>query len=129
VLDLQSDIRAPLAVRRDEPGDVGSFHFLEEGQRLGRQALEAAATEGADLIIVDEFGPLELACGGWRPAVDALVHTGRAPVVIVVRRELAGAVRDVYADVPSRLLDATVPESAHEVIEWLREGRNRRGTG
>jgi len=121
-LDLRSEARTPLAVHRDEPGDVGSFHFLEEGRRLGSRALDLAATEGADLVIVDEFGPLELASWGWRAAVDSLVYAGKIPLVLVVRQELAGAVRDVYADVPSQLLDATVPESAHEIIRLLREG-------
>jgi len=128
-LDLRSEARSPLAVRRENPGDVGPFHFVEEGLKLGNHALDVAATEGADLVIVDEFGPLELASGGWRPAVDSLVDAGRMPLVIVVRQELAGAVRKAYADVPSRVLDATAPESVHEVLCLLRDNRAKRGTG
>ena len=128
-LDLRSGARSPLAVRRDEPGDVGPFHFVEEGLRLGGQALDVAATGGADLVIVDEFGPLELASRGWRGAVDSLIYAGRTPLVIVVRQELAGAVQEVYADVPSTLLDATAPESIREVIGVLRDNRAARGTG
>lgn len=126
-LDLRSGARSPLAVRRDEPGEVGSFHFVEEGRRLGCDALDAVATDGADLVIVDEFGPLELAGRLWRAAVDSLVHAGRAPLVVVVREELAGAVRDVYGDVPSRLIDAMAPDSIDEVIHWLEEDRAARG--
>jgi nucleoside-triphosphatase THEP1 len=127
-LDLQREARAPLAVRRDDPGDVGRFHFIEEGLRLGRQALDGAATDGADLVIVDEFGPLELASEGWRPAVDALVRAGKMPLVIVVRQELADAVRDVYADAPSRVLSAAGPTSIPEVIRLLKDHRATRGT-
>jgi nucleoside-triphosphatase THEP1 len=119
VLDLQSQARAPLAVRRDEPADVGSFHFVQEGLRLGSRALDATATQRADLVIVDEFGPLELASGGWRRAVDSLVRADRAPLLIVVRRELADAVQEVYADVHSTILDATAPKSTLEVLGWL----------
>ncbi len=121
-LDLLSGTRTRLAVRRDEPGDAGPFHFLEKGLRLGRRALGRTATAGADLVIVDEFGPLELASRGWREAVDALVYGGTTPLLLVVRLELAGAVRDMYADVPSRCLDAVSPESARAVIRLL-EGR------
>jgi nucleoside-triphosphatase THEP1 len=120
-LDLRSEARAPLAMRRGGPGDVGRFHFVGEGLALGSRALDPAATEGADLVIVDEFGPLELASRGWRSAVDSLIHAGRTPLVLVVRQELVETVRGVYADVPSRLLNATAPESADEVIRWLRE--------
>ncbi len=128
-LDLRSETRALLAVRRSNPGDVGRFHFVEEGLRLGRHALDAATTEGADLVVVDEFGPLELASGGWRSGVDALVHAGKMPLVIVVRQELADAVRDVYADAPSRVLSATGPTAIPEVIRLLNDHRAARGTG
>lgn len=121
-LDLGCDVRTALALRRDEPGDVGPFHFLEEGLVFGRRALGQAATAGADLVLVDEFGPLELESRGWRAAVDALVGTGRMPLALVVRQELADAVRAVYADVPSRLLEATAPASAREILRRLREG-------
>lgn len=120
-LDLRSGMRAPLAVRRDEPGDVGQFHFLEEGLRLGSQAFGPAATDGMDLVVVDEFGKLELAGRGWRGPVDSLVHADRTPLVVVVRRALADAVREVYASVPTRLLDATAPESIDEVLRSLRK--------
>lgn len=120
-LDLRRGVRSPLAVRREAPGAVGPFHFLEEGLRLGSQALEVAAADGADLVVVDEFGPLELAGRGWRTAVDALVHAGRTLLVVVVRRELADAVRDAYANAPTKILDATAPESIEEVLHSLRE--------
>lgn len=119
-LDLRTGARCPLAVRRDEPGDVGPFHFLEGGRKLGGHALDADAAKEADLVIVDEFGPLELASRGWRAAVDSLVHVGGGAVVLVVRQELAGAVRDAYTDVPVRLLDAAAAESIDEVIRSLR---------
>jgi nucleoside-triphosphatase THEP1 len=127
ILDLQSEARSLLAVRRDDLGGIGSFHFVKEGLRLGHQALAVAATEGADFIIVDEFGPLELASQGWRRAVDALVRTDRAPLLLIVRQELAGAVQEAYAGVPSKVLDASAPESVHEVIRLLAHGRTVRG--
>jgi nucleoside-triphosphatase THEP1 len=122
-LDLLKEARSPLAVRRENPGDIGLFHFLEEGRQLGGHALAPAATEGADLVIVDEFGPLELAGQGWRSAVDSLVHAGKGPVVLVVRQELTRAVQQVYADTPSRILDAADPQSIQEVIQLLRVGK------
>jgi nucleoside-triphosphatase THEP1 len=118
-VDLQSGTRVPLAVRQGSRGDVGSFHFLEEGLRLGRGALDVVATEGADLVVVDEFGPLELASNGWRAAVDALVKADRAPLLIVVRRELADAVQEAYAGVAGRILDSADPESVLEVLGRL----------
>lgn len=120
-VDLRSGARSALAVRRDYPGNVGMFHFLEEGLQFGSHALSRDATDGANLVIVDEFGPLELASRGWRSAVDSLVDAGRMLLIIVVRRELADAVRRVYANVPGKLLDAIVPDSIDEVLRSLRQ--------
>ncbi len=117
--DLRTGARAPLAVRRADGGEIGPFHFIEEGVALGGAALGRPATDGADLVIVDEFGPLELASQGWRAAVDSLVDAGRMPLLLVVREELAGTVRRLYADVPSRQLNVIAPESVHEVIRLL----------
>ncbi len=117
--DLRAETRAPLAVRGTHGGQVGKFHFIDEGMTLGTGALDPAATEGADLVIIDEFGPLELASQGWRGAVDSLVDAGRMPILLVVREELAGTVRQLYANVPRRQLSATAPESVHEVIRLL----------
>ena len=117
--DLRTGARAPLAVRKAHGGEIGPFHFLEEGVTLGSAALGRAATDGADLVIVDEFGPLELASQGWRRAVDSLVSAGQAPLLLVVREELAGTVQQLYAEVPSRQLSAIAPESVHEVIRLL----------
>jgi len=117
--DLRTEIRASLAVRDTHGGQVGKFRFLGEGVTLGAAALSPAATQGVDLVIVDEFGPLELASQGWRGAVDALVDAGRMPILLVVREELAETVQQLYADIPSRQLSAAAPESVHEVIRVL----------
>jgi len=117
--DLRAGTRAPLAVRGDHGGQVGPFHFIEEGMTLGARALGRPGTEGADLVVVDEFGPLELASKGWRGAVDSLVDAGRTPILLVVREELAGTVQQLYAGIPSRQLRASAPESVPEVIRLL----------
>lgn len=125
--DLRTGARAPLAVRGTHGGQIGPFHFIEEGVTLGSAALGRAATDGADLVIVDEFGPLELASQGWRGAVDSLVSAGQTRLLLVVREEVARTVQQLYADVPSRQLAATAPESVHEVIHMLGDHRVKRG--
>ena len=94
---------------------------------LGSAALGRAATDGADLVIVDEFGPLELASQGWRGAVDSLVSIGQTLLLLVVREELADTVQQLYAGVPSSQLTATAPESVGEVIRMLRDHQVKRG--
>jgi len=85
---------------------VGKFHFLEEGLRAGREALERAAQAPPEVAVVDELGFLELAGGGWDPWVRPLLAAAPAVVVLVVRDELVDDVCRHYG------LDAVV---RHEV--------------
>lgn len=122
-IDLRNETRAPLAKRSTDAGKTERFTFLPEGLKLGNAALSATAAKSANLVIVDEFGPLELDGRGWRENVDSLLASSGALILLVVRQELANAVRQVYTDFPCRNLAATEPESIDKVIGMLRDCR------
>jgi len=122
-LDLRNEKSAPLARRQTKPGKTGPFAFITEGLKLGNAALSTEATKFADLIIVDEFGPLELNGDGWRKNVDSLLASSDAVILLVVRRELADEVRQLYADSPCRKLAATEPGSIDEGLTMLKDNR------
>jgi len=116
VLDLRDETRAPLARRSMDADTTRPFAFIDDGLRLGNAALTKEATESADLVIVDEFGPLELRGQGWRSSVDSLLTSTNAIILLVVRRELVDAVHRVYADFHGRIVDAAEPESSGKII-------------
>jgi nucleoside-triphosphatase THEP1 len=122
-LDLRNETRAPLARRETKSGRTGQFKFFQNGFELGDDALNAEAAKIADLIIIDEFGPLELNGRGWRKNVDSLIASSNALILLVVRQELAESVRRLYADLSSRMLNAAKPKSIDKVIEMLRNHR------
>jgi len=124
VLDLQNGTRAPLARRKISPSKAEPFTFIADGLKLGKAVLSAEATTSADLVIVDEFGPLELNNQGWRKNVDSLLISSNAVVLLVVRRELADTVRQVYAGLPCQELAATEGDSIDEVITMLKNRRH-----
>ena len=119
VTDVQTGARAPLA-RRDRGAAEGlaSFTFSPEGLELGNTALGSAAARSAALVVVDEFGPLELRGQGWRPAVDALLSSARGVVLLVVRERLAHRAARLYASHRPQVLPAG---SADQVLAVLRE--------
>jgi len=125
VFDLHSHKRAPLARRKK--GKRGPFNFNVEGLRLGKFALSAEATQSADLVIIDEFGPLELEGQGWRRNVDSLLISSDALILLVVRQELAEEVRQLYLDFPQKELVATKRDSINEVITILKNRRHHIG--
>ena len=123
IIDLQDETRVPLA-KRDRVGNkVGRFRFFDEGIELGIVALSETATKSADLVIVDEYGPLELNGRLWRQNVDSLLTLSYALILLVVRRELADEVQRLYKNFPSRDLAAVEPESIDEVIRMLKNNR------
>lgn len=119
-MDLRTGKQAALARLGGSHAQAGKFSFQREGLQLGAQALSPAATRNADLIVVDEYGPFELAHGGWRKAVDRLMASRGAPILMVVRQELTDRVAQVYPQAPCRQLAANDPDSIMEVIALLK---------
>ena len=124
VVDLRNANQAPLARRTISETKAGAFAFIDNGLKLGNAALSAATTKSAELIIVDEFGPLELKAQGWRRNVDSLLVSSNAVILLVVRQELVDVVRQLYSEVPCRELAATNPDSIDEVIRMLENRRH-----
>jgi nucleoside-triphosphatase THEP1 len=102
-------------------GTRGRWEFTKAGLKLGRAALNPSAASSADLIIVDEFGPLELEGRGWRKEVDLLLASTNVPVVLVVRQELEGPVQKLYENYPSTKLAATKKDSINKIVKILKE--------
>ena len=119
VLDLRDGTRAPLARRETRADARAPFTFIDEGLGLGTAALSEEATESADLIVVDEFGPLELSGRGWRSSVESLLASDKPTVLLVVRRELVDAVRQMYADFRCRSINAGDPGACEKVVGML----------
>ncbi|MFQ5814527.1 MAG: nucleoside-triphosphatase, partial [Anaerolineae bacterium] len=94
-------------------GDLG-------GPRTGRYSFDAdvfswmiarlrgAISQGCDLLIVDEIGPLELEQGrGLAPILSDLSAEGLPPLLLVVRAELAGRLQKRLPDIPFRTFTVT----------------------
>jgi nucleoside-triphosphatase THEP1 len=120
-VDLMRNQQIDLANRRTAEGNRGRWEFTQEGLKLGKTALNPSAASSADLIIVDEFGPLELDGKGWRKEVDLLLASTDVPVVLVVRQELEEHVQELYENYPSTKLAATKKDSINKVIRILKE--------
>jgi nucleoside-triphosphatase THEP1 len=82
-VDLSSGERALYAVKHGL-----AFEFLAEGLEFGKRAIRDAVERGADVVIVDECGPLEMRGGGVWGAVHGLPASVPGIVVIVVREGL-----------------------------------------
>jgi iron complex transport system ATP-binding protein len=84
-------------VEEDGVEQTGRYHFLADGLALGRFALERAAQESPQLIIVDEVGPLELAGQGWARHLSPLLQQPSFNLW-TVRRSIADDVVKQWGD-------------------------------
>lgn len=69
------------------------FMFDALALESGKKALSANRCRRADLILVDEVGPLELRGGGWGPCLRELRQLSAPLQIWVVRRSLAEKVQ------------------------------------
>lgn len=97
--EFPAGARALYAVRRtpdrfpddERSGALSRWEFLEQGFRFAGEVLERSA--GAEYVLVDEVGPLELEGGGLRGPVERLIKARIGTPVLTVRDRLLDRVR------------------------------------
>jgi nucleoside-triphosphatase THEP1 len=127
LLDLKDGRRLPLLRRTGEPEweRIGPFSFVPRTLEVARSLIRTA--EPTEVLIVDEVGPLELAGGGFWPALREVVFKPGMRTLLVAREEiledlsrLLGAPMPLIIDVcdpnAQRLLDQSLlgPAKAHD---------------
>lgn len=120
-VNIKNGERITLAERTQspDPNSVGGFTFSKTGLKFGSYALDTKSVKSANLIIVDEFGPSELAGNGWRQNVDLILSDTDALLVLVVRDKIIDQVKKLYKALTCIELDAAKPNSVTKVIEML----------
>lgn len=94
---------------------LGQWIISRKALRQGEEAVQRAVQGGCNFVVVDEFGPLELQGGGFRPVVDELAESGKAGI-LVVREGLLEQVRQLY----EAFISSIVPVAKVEVSPVVR---------
>jgi len=116
--DLHSGRSVKFARRKSAKDE---FEFSNGALLFGRKILDSDHTRNADLIIIDEFGPMELEGGGWRKNTDFLLENKNV-LLLVVREELVERVERLYSNLHCRTFRAT-EESVGQIISLLKTGK------
>ena len=123
--DLINDSQKQLAVCNKNETGTRHFTFLSEGLKVGLKALSKNSITNADLIVVDEFGHLELSGRIWRKSVDSILSYSNNTILLVVRQELIEAVIKLYSDIPCEQIVANKKDSITKVINILKNCKVR----
>jgi len=90
----------------------GRFSFSQETLDWGNEVMRQAVAGPADLVLLDEVGPLELAAGsGFLPALKILLGSKKAGLV-VVRPALLEQVRAMGSGHTVRVYEVTLENRA-----------------
>ncbi len=119
IVDILKDVRTPLAVRDEQVDDIVGYRYYQQGLRLGHSALSLVENKSANLVIVDEYGPLELNGKGWRADVNRLLTADCPPILLVVRRGLVDEVTKLYGRYVHLSLEALEPKSIERVLTFV----------
>jgi nucleoside-triphosphatase THEP1 len=124
--DLRDETRTAQVSRSFSAEGSGGFTFSPAAMELGRAALQPDYVSSADLIFVDEFGPLELRGQGWRREIDTLLACppATALITLVTREEVIDPVRNLYRHLSFEVFGALDPGSADRLLDLLRARRN-----
>jgi nucleoside-triphosphatase THEP1 len=121
ITDLSTGRTVPLC--REGDAGIGAeqrwsrFTFAREGLELGREALMVRGPS-ADVIVVDEVGPLELTGGGWAESLDALAGHFRGQILVVARFAVVEAVRARWGGVTTPVCRVGIdsPDDVAEIV-------------
>jgi nucleoside-triphosphatase len=94
LINLSTGERQPLARLADlEEGSttVGVYQFDVAAVTVGNASIVEAVRSGADVVAIDEVGPLEFRGQGWAPALETVLIECRydQELILVVRPSLA----------------------------------------
>ena len=69
----------------DTSKSIGKYFIDSDTEQKAKQILSDALLKGADIIIIDEVGRLELRGGGWCEELQELLQSNKATLVLSVR--------------------------------------------
>ena len=129
LLGISTRKQIPLARKHvDSAVVIGEFGFFDQSIALGRDILSPANTAKFVLIIVDEFGPLELQGRLWRSRVDQLSEMADKTIMLVVRDSIVDQLPRIFTHNHIVNVPANGPSSSDKVIAILkspREGQSK----
>ena len=122
-LNIMTGKTATLAREGNSDGiKVGRYMLNEEGLKHGINAIYDAAGK-CKLVVIDEFGPLEMGGGGMAEATDYAL--GKNNVLIVIRRKLKDEFLEKYRNYQFEILDARDVD-VDRLAEIIENGLNRK---
>lgn len=126
LIDLKCGKSVPLARRVKNGGrNTVPFEFFSSGIKTGRRALSVESCAGADIIVVDEVGRLEIAGMGWAPFLTPLLQLKDAVHLWVIRTGLVDDVCRIWNLGKPPQVRADEPNASDRLLNFILETRRK----
>ncbi|MDF1572416.1 MAG: nucleoside-triphosphatase [Bacteroidales bacterium] len=125
--DIRTGKKLQLGGRIKENGwtRYRDFYFNPEAFTLGEKMLGAGLENGAELLVLDELGPMELAGEGWSGIIGKLEKNYDIPQVWVVRDRILCEVRERW-NVPAQNVVNAAGADPLELLNRINEWNKQR---
>jgi nucleoside-triphosphatase len=132
ITDLSSGQEGWLAKKESGTGPrVGSYIIVSDNlEQIGVSALERSINGAADLVIVDEIGPMEMTSTSFRDNISRILN-GRKTVVATVKfgsryPEVENTWRkSLHWEITKENRESIYRRVIRQVDDWIREPRAR----
>ncbi len=132
ITDLSSGQEDWLAKKESGTGPrVGSYIIVSDNlEQIGVSALERSINGAADLVIVDEIGPMEMTSTSFRDNISRILN-GRKTVVATVKfgsryPEVENTWRkSLHWEITKENRESIYRRVIRQVDDWIREPRAR----
>jgi len=118
VLNIATGEQVPLGERIAADGAKGKFALSDDGLTVAKSALNPKTCRIADVVIVDEVGPLELRGEGFHEALSPLLALPVAHVW-VVRPDLTEAVSRHWMVAEPMVVDANSENALDSILRFI----------
>jgi nucleoside-triphosphatase THEP1 len=90
---------------------IGRFRISPEGLSKGYSWMTSERIRDADILVIDELGPLEMAGGGWSGLIERILQEDPKPMIWTVRRNLAAKIAVRWNVGEVKFIDVSIPNS------------------
>jgi len=121
VLDLGSEKSIPFIRRSGRKGwqRIGPYFFIPEGLAWAKKII--LRSREAEILIVDEIGPLELSRKGFWPALEKVIFQRAQECLFVLRRSVLEDFLEVIGKINVKIFDIEEEEVFLRLIEEIRK--------
>lgn len=120
LFDLEKEKSIPLIRREGEKGwqKVGSYFFIPQGLEEAEKIILRG--KEADILVVDEVGPLELSGKGFWPALKQVVFQPFNSYILVIRKDIIKDFMAIFGKGGVKIFNIKDKGIFHQIIEEIK---------